>query len=154
MIPELKMVYEVSSAKRFLIKDATPDRLTSFREATIDFCRRCKSPVQPMNSWEYISKVIRGQESAELWWAYEGDHINGFSVNKVYQDFDGLWTVYFLFGWSDCPNGREYFKTMIEDYEKKGIHRFQFISRRDPKVFNRWAGVEWKPVATTFELRR
>lgn len=154
MIPELKVLGEIKEPKRIRIQDVTEKRLDSLREAVIDFCKRGKSIVQPMNGWAYISRILKGQEEADLWWALDGDRVDGFIVSKVAQDFDGQWTAYIHFGWSGGKQGKEYFKTVLDDYFKKGISRIQFVTRRHAKVFKRWAGTGWEPVATTFELRR
>jgi hypothetical protein len=155
MIPELEIIPEVkTNAKRLDAKDVTVERLNSLRESVIDFCWRSKSLCQPMSTWAYVSKILRGQEDAEIWWALDGDRVDGFLISRVAQDFDGQWTVYVLFGWSNSLNGKDYFKTVIEDYLKKGAARIQFNTRRHARVFQRWAGTDFKQVATTFELRR
>ena len=155
MIPEIKIVTEkVLEPKRIVPKDVTAERLESLRESVIDFCKRSKSTAEPMGVWFYISQILRGQAEGDLWWSLDGNHVNGFSLVKVSQDFDGKWTAYIQFGWSDSPNGRDSFRVIAEDYIRKGVYRIQFVTRRNPKVFGRWLGQDWKPVATTFELRR
>ena len=154
MIPELKIMEVPIIAKRVIAKDITVERLDSFREAVIDFCKRGKSIAQPMHSWAYISRILRGQEESDLWWALDEDRVDGFIVSKVSQDFDGQWTAYIHFGWSGGVQGKEYFRTVLDDYFQKGILRIQFVTRRHAKVFHKWAGIGWEPVATTFELRR
>lgn len=155
MIPELQVLRDILlPAKRLIIRDLTAERLDSLREAVIDFCKRSRSLCEPMHTWSFISKVLRGLDNAEIWWSYEGNHVNGFLIARLFEDFDGQWTAYVMMGWTDTTNGKEQFKSIVDDYLKKGVHRIQFITRRNPKVFARWAGLDWKVVATTFELRR
>jgi hypothetical protein len=139
--------------KRVLIKDLSAERLESFRDATIDFCRRSKSLVQPMHSWAYISRILNGKEDADVWWSFDGEKVNGFSVIKLYQDFDGQWTAYVQFGWSDSSDAKNHLKFIISDYIRKGINRIQFSTRRSPLVFKRWLGQPWEIVGTLFERR-
>ena len=153
-MPDLQIVTEQPIPKRIVPKDLTPERLESLREAVIDFCRRSKSTAEPMGMWFYISQILRGQADGDLWWSYEGNHVNRFGVVKVNQDFDGKWTAYVQFGWSDSTNGRDSFRVIAKDYIRKGVSRVQFVTRRNIDVFGRWLGTDWKPVATTFELRR
>ena len=107
-----------------------------------------------MTTWNFFIRIMKGQENAELWWSLdEKDSVDGFSVVRTYQDFDNQWTCYLMFGWGTFKS-KENMDFIIEDYLKKGIRRFQFNTRRLEAAFQRWVGDEWKPVATTFELRR
>src|SRR5271156_5613161 len=102
MIPELQVFKDVPSpAKRVVVQDLTVERLESFREAVIDFCKRCKSPVSPMYAWSHIFDVLNGKNKAELWWVVEGNKVRAFLEANVYPDFDGGWTAYILWGWTD-----------------------------------------------------
>jgi hypothetical protein len=154
MIPELKIMEGTPAPKRIVPKDVTVERLDSLRKSVIDFCKRAKSTVDPMGVWSYFSQILRGQAEGDLWWILDGNHVSMFSVIKVNQDFDGKWTAYVQFGWSDSSAGRNSVKPICEDYFRNGVARIQFVSRRNPLVFERWLGTDWKPVATTFELRR
>ena len=154
MIPELKVLGEIKEPKRIRIQDVTEKRLDSLREAVIDFCRRSMSLAQAMHLWAYISRILSGKEEAELWWIVNGNTVEAFLIMKTYQDFDGQWTAYTLYGWSKSIESRSAYRFILDDYIEKGITRFQFVTRRNAKVFQRWAGKNWAPVATTFELRR
>ena len=140
--------------KRIAPQDISEKRLTSLRQAVVNFCDRAKSPVEPMTTWNFFTKILRGQEVADLWWSIDSkDEVDGFSVVRTYQDFDNQWTAYIMFGWGTC-NTKQKMNFIVDDYASKGIRRFQFITRRDEAAFQRWVGDEWKAVATTFELRR
>ena len=154
MMPALQIVTEQPIPKRIVPKDLTAERLDSLRESVIDFCKRSRGEFQAMHVWSYISKVIRGQENTELWWLLEGNQVRAFLVAKYYPDFEGKWVVQIVFGWSDLTNARDHLRAIIEDYFHKGIISVNFVTYRNPKVYQRWLGTDWKPYGTIFELRR
>jgi len=133
-------------------------RLSSLRTAVGDFCKRSQSLGKAMSTWSFILKALQGQESADVWWSVDDDEVTGFVVCRVYQDFDGQWTAYVLFGWSKSGTptkvSRARLNAIINQYEINGVERFQFTTRRHADVFQRWAGDRWNPVGTLFELRR
>ena len=106
-----------------------------------------------MQLWSYISQVLRGKESAELWWVVRGSCVESFLIMKVYEDFDGQWTAYALFGYCKSKHGRKQYQAIVDDYKHKGVTRFQFTTVRNRAVFQRWLGQEWSEVGTLFQVR-
>ena len=151
MIPELKISEELPVAKRIFSKDLTEARLESLRDSVIDFCKRSRSFTKPMQFWSYILSVLNGKEQADLWWVLDGNEVVSFLVMKIYQDFDGQWTAYTMFGYSKSRLGREQYQMILDDYQRKGVSRLQFTTRRNSKVFQRWLGKDWRMVGTLFE---
>lgn len=144
----------MESPERLTAKAITDESLSSLREATIDFCKRSESPGKAMNTWAYILRVLNSQENADLWWTRQGNKVTGFSLIRCYQDFDGEWTAYVLWGWSTSGEAKRHFKKIVDDYFHKGVNRIQFTTRRNAKAFQRWAGKPWGDVGYLFELRR
>ena len=154
VIPDLQIVTEkVLEPKRIVPKDVTAERLESSRESVIDFCKRSRSFTQPMHFWAYVNRVLKGHDQADLWWVLDGDEVVSFLIVKVYQDFDGGWTAYAMFGYSKSNAGCNQWNAILEDYKHKGVTRFQFTTVRNPRVFQRWLGKDWKPTGTLFQAR-
>jgi hypothetical protein len=153
MIPELKIVDNSNYPKRIKQSDLTSERLESLRESVIDFCKKSKSFCQPMHFWAYLTNILNGKENADLWWVVDGSKVESFLVMKVYQDFDGQWTGYAMFGYCKSKAGREQYQSIVGDYKRKGVSRFQFTTVRDSKVFQRWLGTEWQSAGTLFQAR-
>lgn len=142
-----------TSPERIGPLNITPQRLESLRESVIDFCGKSKSFTQPMPLWSYISQVLSGKEQADLWWIIRGNFVESFLIMKVYQDFDGQWTAYAMFGYSNGKEGRMQYQSILDDYKHKGVKRVQFTTVRNSHVFQRWLGQEWKPTGTLFQAR-
>jgi hypothetical protein len=152
-IQQIEDIIGVSAPQRLSTKNVNAERLESLRESVIDFCHKSKSFTQPMHLWNYISQALRGKESADLWWVVRGNEVESFLIMNVYHDFDGQWTGYAMFGYSKSYKGREQYRAIVDDYKHKGVTRFQFTTVRNPKVFQRWLGENWKEVGTLFQAR-
>jgi hypothetical protein len=153
MIPMLETIEAAPRVIRIMPNEMSAARLESLRDGVIDFCKRSKSPGDAMNTWAYITRIMRGQDIADLWWSFQGDTVMMFAVIKVYQDFDGKWTAYVLDGWNRSPDIKDHVKTIVDDYVKKGVARIQFVTRRSPRAFKRWLGLGWRSAGILFERR-
>ena len=153
MIPELKIVSGDNFPKRIRHADLSPERLESLRESVMVFCKKSRSFSQPMHFWADLSSGVSGKRKRGFVVGGEWSGSRVFLVMKVYQDFDGQWTGYAMFGYCKSKSGREQYQTIVQDYKRKGVTRFQFTTVRNPKVFARWLGSQWEAAGTLFQVR-
>jgi len=159
-IQKINVVEEIfmEEIHRLKMSDLTEYRISLFRDAVNDFCRRSKATVHPIPAWISICNILSGKQGGEVWAQFYADQVVCYCVTEARQDLDGKWTLSISHAWSDTSQSiKEHVKQIrivVDDAFRKGFDRVQFNTRRNEKAWERLFKDLFIKSGTLFEIKK